>query len=100
MNVYLVVLAVGVSAALLLVSLPRVEGLSCVHCSYVRVRCKTLPKSCQATRGPCGCCDICAGKVGQTCSFFKPCEKRLICKRTGWSSAWKRSGTCQRPVKG
>ncbi|XP_046542596.1 perlustrin-like protein isoform X1 [Haliotis rubra] len=99
MNVYLVVLTVGVSAALLLMSLPRVEGLTCAPCSFVRVRCKPLPSSCQAAPAPCGCCNICAGKAGQQCSYFKPCEKGLVCKSKN-RFLWFGKGICQTPMKG
>ncbi|KAK6192610.1 hypothetical protein SNE40_004054 [Patella caerulea] len=62
------------------------DALSCAPCWNHRFPprkriCPKLPKTCERARKPCGCCPVCAGKVGDRCGIFQArCEKGLTCR--------------------
>ncbi|KAK6192609.1 hypothetical protein SNE40_004053 [Patella caerulea] len=67
-----------VVVVLVLTLVDESASLTCAKCN--RGPCPSLPYYCYPTRTPCGCCDVCAGWIGDECSAFSPrCTPGLVC---------------------
>ncbi|XP_046548735.1 venom protein 302-like [Haliotis rubra] len=69
-------LMVGIILGVVFVDLSN--GLSCLLCDESKcVSPKCKPK--HQIKDLCGCCDICGGRVGDSCSGFNQCANGLWC---------------------
>nr|CCJ09596.1 Perlustrin [Patella vulgata] len=89
------------------------DALSCAPCLNHRFLprkriCPKLPKTCEPASKPCGCCPVCAGKVGDRCGRFQVrCEKGLTCQSQSEPTSllgaytisfnYLRQGICRKP---
>ncbi|XP_032241037.2 venom protein 302 [Nematostella vectensis] len=76
-----------ITIALLCVTLPALDALSCLSCDMFE--CPPPPKDCKGglAKDICGCCKVCAKVVGEKCggpwNYDGTCDKGLFCDKKG-----------------